>query len=129
MAHDTQVTGAISELTAARALMASGWQVSQPLVAEAYDLVGRDPVNGQFATFQVKTIRKRSDRNGELVIYAKKGNGQAYTTDDCDYLIGIDGQTAYMMECRGISEYWASEASASKRWIELTAERESEVSA
>lgn len=106
--------------------MANGWQVASPIVAEVYDLVAKDPVNNRWYTIQVKTIRKRDDRNGELVLYAKKGNGQPYTTDDCDYLIGIIGDTAYMMECRGISEYWASEVSASKRWIELTASSESE---
>jgi len=122
MAHETQVTGKVSEMTAARALLANGWEVADPVVAEVYDLVAKDPANGEWYTVQIKTLRKRSDRNNELVVYARKGNGQPYQPQDCDYIIGVDGDTAYMFECRGISEYWSSEATAKKRWIKLTAE-------
>lgn len=102
--------------------MANGWEVAEPIVDEVYDIVAKDPCNNEWVTIQVKTIRRRNDRNGELVLSAKKGNGEPYTTEDCDYLIGVDGDTAYMMECRGITEYWASEMSASERWIKLTVE-------
>ncbi|WP_409998329.1 group I intron-associated PD-(D/E)XK endonuclease, partial [Escherichia coli] len=70
IAHENQVTGKLSEMTAARALLANGWEVSEPIVAEPYDLVAKDPVTGQFVTIQVKTIRRRSDRRNEMVIYA-----------------------------------------------------------
>lgn len=122
MAHQTQVVGKVSEMTAALALISMGYEVAQPVIDEVYDLVAKDPINGEWQTFQVKTIRKRTDRNNEMVLYATKGNGDAYTKDDCDFLLGVDEQTVYMMEVRGIKEYWASEATAAKRWVELTAE-------
>jgi hypothetical protein len=120
MAHGTQVTGAISELTVARALLSNGWEVSAPMVDEVYDLVARDPLTKDFKTIQVKTIRRRRDRNNELVIYATNGKGEPYTPDTCDYLVGVEGDTVYMTECVGIKEYWASDAAASKRWVKFT---------
>ena len=121
MAHSTQVTGKVSELTAALALISNGWEVSSPIIDEVYDLVGKDPINGAWATFQVKTIRKRTDRKNEMVIYSTKGNGEAYQPHDCDYILGVDGDRVFMAECTGVKEMWASEASAAKRWVELTA--------
>lgn len=126
IAHSTQVIGKQSEMKAALALISNGWQVADPMIDEVYDLVGRDPVNGQFATFQVKTIRKRSDRNNEMVITGKKSNGETYQPPEVDYMLGIDGDDVWMTECTGLSEYWVTQASASKRWVKLTANNESE---
>lgn len=105
-----------------RALTACGWEVSRPLVPEVYDLVGRDPLNGEFKRIQVKTVRVREDRGGALVIYAKKSNGIPYSPEEVDYIAGVLGNTVYLMECRGIGEYWAQDAKANERWIEITAE-------
>lgn len=120
MAHETQVKGVVSELTAARALLSNGWGVSQPVVDEVYDLVIRDPLTGEFKTAQVKTIRRREDRGNELVIGSKKGNGEAYTPEEVDYIVGVEGETVYMFECTGKREYWASDQTALKRWIKFT---------
>ncbi|WP_141431932.1 hypothetical protein [Bacillus sp. 03113] len=121
MAHETQVTGAISELTAARAMMESlGWEISRPLVPEVYDFLARDPVNGESYRVQVKTLRIRTDRNNALVVYAKKGNGKPYTRDEIDLIVGVNGDRAFMFECTGLSEYWSTEQTAKTRWIELT---------
>jgi hypothetical protein len=119
LAHETQITGKLSELTAAKALMSVGWEVAEPTVPEVYDLVGRDPLNGKFARFQVKTVRNREDR-GSLVIYARKGNGEPYSPEDVDYILGVHGDKVYLTECTGQAEYWSVEATASKRWVELT---------
>ena len=120
MAHETSIIGAISELTAAKLMMESmGWEVAKPLVAEVYDFLARDPVNGKAHRIQVKTLRIRADRDNALVVYARKGNGQAYTPDECDYIIGVDGNRAFMFECVGHAEYWSTEQTAKKRWIEL----------
>lgn len=125
MAHVTEVVGRYSEVIAVAALMANGWQcVSKPETDERFDLSAIDPLTGEWKTFQVKTIRRRSDRNNELVVYAKNGNGEPYGQSDADYIVGVlvdDGELprVWMFENRGISEYWASEARASKRWIEL----------
>lgn len=122
MAHHTTITGRISELKAEAALASNGWEVSRPSVAEVYDLVGRNTETGEWATFQCKTIRKRTDRNNEMVIYTSKGNGQPYTKEDCDYIIGVDGDRVFMTECRGIKEMWVSEATVAEKWTELTAQ-------
>jgi hypothetical protein len=120
MAHETQVTGAVSELTAAMALLSNGYEVARPLVPEKYDLIIRDPLTNDKFTVQVKTIRRRTDRSNEMVVYATNGKGEAYQPQDCDLLIGIEGDTAYMFECTGIKEYWASDTTAAKRWVKFT---------
>lgn len=120
MAHETQVKGTISELTAAMALLSNGWGVAFPAVDEIYDLVIREPLTDEFKTAQVKTIRRRQDRGNDLVIYATNGKKQAYTPQDCDYIIGVEGDTVYMFECEGKKEYWATDQSAAKRWIRFT---------
>lgn len=120
MAHETQITGAISELTAAKLLMESlGYEVAKPLVPEVYDFLARDPANGKAYRIQVKTLRIRTDRDNALVVYARKGNGQAYSRDEVDYIIGVDGNRAFMFECVGQAEYWSTEQSAKKRWVAL----------
>jgi hypothetical protein len=120
MAHETQITGAISELIAAKLMMESlGYEVAKPLVPEVYDFLARDPANGKAYRIQVKTLRVRTDRDNALVIYAKKGNGQAYTPEECDYIIGVDGNRAFMFECVGLGEYWSTEQTAKRRWVQL----------
>ncbi|MCM3784359.1 hypothetical protein M3231_15350 [Neobacillus mesonae] len=124
MAHQTEITGTYSELIARAALLANGWTVYEPETAEAHDILARDPLSGAYVKIQVKTIRQRSDRNGELVVYAKKGNGEPYAKSDTDYIVGIwaaNGEVprVYMFENRELGEYWASETSASERWVEM----------
>lgn len=115
------MTGAISELTAASLMMSQlGYEVSKPLVDEVYDLLARDPANGEYYRVQVKTLRIRADRDNALVVIARKGNGQAYTTEEIDYIIGVDHARAFMFECTGISEYWSTEQTALKRWVTLS---------
>lgn len=114
-----------SELVAEMALLANGYTVSRTRTAEPYDLIATDPLNGETLKIQVKTIRKRMDRGGELVVYATNGSGQTYAKSDVDLFIGVlaeEGEVprVYMFENRCIREYWATEARASKRWIELS---------
>lgn len=124
MAHASEIVGKYSELVAQVALLANGWRVHESRTAEAYDILATDPVSGEFAKIQVKTIRQRMDRGGDLVVYAKKGNGTAYDRADADLIIGvwvIEGEAprVFIFENRLCGEYWASEARASERWIEL----------
>lgn len=120
MAHKTQVTGTLSELTAARALLANGWEVSLPAVDEVYDIVAKDPVDSEFKSIQVKTIRRRKDRNNEMVVYATNGKGEPYDPADCDYIVGVEENTVYMFENTGLKEYWRTDVSAAKRWVKLS---------
>ncbi|WP_053070355.1 hypothetical protein [Alkalihalobacillus pseudalcaliphilus] len=120
------MTGVYSELVAMVALTANGYVVSRPLSREAYDLEATDPL-GNHARYQVKTISRRSDRRNELVVYATKGRGQRYSQSDFDYIIGVLGDEGavprvFLMENRCLREYWASEARAAKRWVELPIE-------
>ncbi|RSL29224.1 hypothetical protein D7Z54_32315 [Salibacterium salarium] len=119
MAHKTAITGEVSELTVDRILLANGWQVSKPVVAEAYDRVVIDPANERRLKAQIKTMRVREDRDGALVIPATKGNGSPYTAEDCDLMIGVLGETIYVTETRGILEYWSDETTASQRWVSM----------
>jgi hypothetical protein len=126
MAHETQITGAISELTAAKLMMESqGWEVAKPLIAEVYDFLARDPINGKAHRIQVKTLRIRADRDNALVVYARKGNGKPYTKEEVDYIVGVDGNRAFMFECVGHAEYWSTEQTAKTRWIQLVKEEAS----
>ncbi|ETT64904.1 hypothetical protein BSK66_07790 [Paenibacillus odorifer] len=123
-AHISEVVGKYSELAARLALLANGWTVHQSETDEAYDVLAQDPVSGDYARIQVKTVRQRADRGGDLVVYAKKGNGTTYDLADADYFIGVlpDGSAAprvFMFENRLIGEYWCNEARASERWVEL----------
>jgi hypothetical protein len=111
-------------LIAQAALLANGWRIHESKTAEAYDILATDPTTGEHVKIQVKTVKQREDRGGDLVIYARKGNGTAYDRADADYLIGVwvdNGEVprVFMLENRLLTEYWASEARASKRWIEL----------
>jgi len=98
--------------------------VHDSVTDEAYDVLATDRVNGEAARIQIKTIRQREDRGGDLVVYAKKGNGTTYDRSEADYIVGVwaaNGELprVYMFENRMLGEYWASEARASERWIEL----------
>ncbi|KYC67209.1 hypothetical protein [Heyndrickxia coagulans] len=127
MAHETQITGALSELTAAKLMMEQlGYEVAKPLVPEVYDFLARDPANGQSYRVQVKTLRKRADRDGALVVYAKKNNGKPYTPDEIDLIVGVDGNRAFLFECTGLTEYWSTEQTAKKRWLELGTDNKTE---
>ncbi|MDQ0174437.1 hypothetical protein J2S08_000268 [Bacillus chungangensis] len=85
---------------------------------EVYDFLARDPANGRVYRVQVKTMHFREDRRS-LVVYARKGNGEPYTKDEVDYIIGIDNDRAFMFECEGQKEYWSTEQTVSRRWIQL----------
>jgi len=123
-AHVTEITGRYAELIARAALLANGWTVHTADTDEAYDILATDPLSGGHYRIQVKTIRQRTDRGNELVVYAKKGNGEVYTKADADYIVGVWADNGvvprvYMFENRELSEYWATEQRATERWIEL----------
>jgi len=123
MAHDTQVTGRHSELLAQTALLLAGFEVSEPIAPEVYDIAIRNPVTDEFARVQVKTARVRDDRDGAIVVYARRGNGEPYTTDDCDMFVGVVGNDVYMFPCTGLAEYWVTPRNIDERWTKLSTDR------
>lgn len=128
-AHISEIKGKASELTARLALMSNGWIVAKPETAEPFDIVARDPVNGEWATFQVKSVRVRLDRGHQYVIdarHGREGERTGYTQSDADYLIGVleaeDSSASprvWMTRNTGQIEYWASESRADRRWHKL----------
>lgn len=124
MASTSAIRGGVSELTVQSALMSRGWDVSKPLLDEKYDLVAHEPGTppNQLVRIQIKTIRPRTDRMDDLVIYATDGKGRPYTTDHCDYLAGVHGADVYLIPCIGQREYWSIPRLASVKWRKITDE-------
>ena len=118
MAHETQITGRVSELTVERALLSRGFEVSRPILDEKYDLLIREPgtPSREFKRVQVKTIRRRIDRNNEMIVYATNGRGVPYAEEDVDYIAGVEGSTTYLIDCTGLKEYWATDKAAARKW-------------
>ncbi|MGN9867362.1 hypothetical protein [Bacillus swezeyi] len=125
MAHQTEIIGKYSELIARAALMASGWQaVSTADTEEPFDISAKDPGTGEWKTFQVKTIRDRTEDRGYLTVNGRKGDGHPYTTEDTDFFIGVligEGKfpRVWMFDNRGITDYWGPSVKEGKRWVEM----------
>lgn len=125
MAHISETTGKYSQVIAKAALIASGWEVAETETDETYDFILRDPLSGAFKTAQVKTIRRRTDRDDQLVIYATNGKGEPYSPELVDFLVGVlceDGETprVFMVKNTGIKEIWRTEEGASRDWLEMS---------
>lgn len=116
---DTVTKGTHSELLAQTALLANGWDVAEPVAPRAFDLVAKPPLHDNWVQIQVKTARQRNDRNGEIVVYAKKNNGKPYTLEEADYIIGIYNGEVYLFENREIGEYWVTPELINARWTHL----------
>lgn len=119
MANESINLGTHSELRVMTALLANGYEVSKPIAPEPYDLTVRDPRNGEHFRVQVKTARVREDRGGAIVVIARKGNGQFYTLDECDYLAGVTEDAVYLIPNAEQTEYWATPDSIDERWTRL----------
>ena len=117
----TAEIGRTSELLAMYALLSKGYTVLSPTVSsEAFDLAITKPGHNTLARIQVKKIVERTrDGRDYYVIRGMRSNGKPYTTDDCDYMLGVVGKQLFMTPCRGISEYWVRKEDAPKKWIEL----------
>lgn len=119
MASESTNIGTHSELRVMLALLANGYEVSQPIASEVYDLSVRNPRNGEHFTVQVKTARVREDRDGAIVVTARKSNGQIYTREDCDYLAGVTEDAVYLIPNVEQTEYWAKPDSIDAKWTRL----------
>jgi hypothetical protein len=120
MAHITTTKGRHSELLAQTALLANGWTVMESTTPEVFDIgITRPGMGREFYRVQIKSARPRDDRNGEVVVYARKRNGESYTLDEADYFIGILENDVYMFPNRELSEYWCPAHALSEKWTKL----------
>jgi hypothetical protein len=119
MSHHTITKGRHSELLAQTALLANGWSVAEPIAPESFDLVARAPGSADWVRIQIKTARVRDDRNGEIVCYTRKNNGQVYGAEDCDLFIAVLNGDVYLFENRSISEYWVTADNIAEKWTKL----------
>lgn len=125
IAHISETTGKYSQMIAKAALTASGWSVAETETDEAYDFVIRDPLSGAWFEAQVKTIRRRKDRDNQFVVYTTNGKGEPYSPDDIRYIVAVlaeNGETprVFMFENEGRKEVWRSEPTAERDWVEMS---------
>lgn len=111
--------------------MAAGYIVAEPETAETFDIVARDPVNRRWYTFQVKSVRVRTDRSKsgrpEYIVDARRQSGDdrsAYDKADADYLIGVLAETdatprAWLIENKAQVEYGSPADVVDARWFRL----------
>ena len=122
MASETSTKGRHAELIAITALLANGWCVMEPTVAEAFDLGIIRPGSRELRKVQIKTVRTRNKGGLDYVIVTgTKSNGQVYTLEEADYFIGVLDGVAYMFPNRLVSEYWIKPAEINEKWTRLDA--------
>lgn len=125
MAHKSTLTGGVSESIAAAMFLANGFSVATALVPELYDMIvtGKDEAGDDVRfTVQVKTIKVRSDREGQLVVRGANASGIPYSEKDVDYILGVHlpTSTGFLIRNSEQSEYWAANMeTARKKWTEL----------
>lgn len=126
MAHSSTLTGGVSESIAQAMFMRHGFSVFTSLVPEAYDLIvgGKDAEgNNEMFTVQVKTLKIRHDREGQLVVKGAGGDRKPYSKSDVDYLFGVHlpTNTGFLIPNTEQVEYWAKDfETARKKWTEFT---------
>lgn len=126
MAHESTLVGGISESIATAMFLANGFSVFHAVVPEVYDLViyGKDTEGNNVSfTVQVKTIKIRTDREGQLVVKGANSNGEPYSKKDVDYIFGVHlpSKTGYLIPNNEQSEYWAKDfETAAIKWTEFT---------
>lgn len=125
MAHESTLTGGISESLAHAMFLSHGFSVFTSVVPEVYDLIvvgkGENGENSSF-TVQVKTVKIRRDREGQIVIKGSSQGGVPYPKKDVDYLFGVHQPSGrgYLIENRELTEYWASSFEvAREKWTEF----------
>ena len=122
MASETSTKGRHSELIAITALLANGYTVLEPTVAEAFDLGILRPGSRNMRKVQVKSARFRVKEGTDWVIVTgTKNNGEKYSQEEADYFIGVYDGVAYMLPNTDQSEYWVKPAEISDKWTRLDA--------
>lgn len=120
----TGVTGTVSELIAACALLDNGFEVSKPLLVSVYDFLALDPITDKCLKIQVKTAYARKDRGEYIVVYSKKGDKKPYTLKEADFIVAVHGLDVYMFRNTGQREYWCKKSELGNKWRYLKPRRE-----
>ena len=125
MAHESTNRGGASEAIAHAIFLMNGFEVATAVVPENYDLIvsGRND-DGTITRFtvQVKTLKIRNDRAGELVVRGAAKDGTPYDPKEVDYLFGVDlrHNVGYLIRNNEQSEYWSKDfETARTKWTEL----------
>lgn len=124
MAHESTLTGGVSETIAQAIFLQNGFSVFTAVVPEVYDLivVGKDTDGNNVSfTVQVKTIKIRTDREGQIVVKGSNAFGKPYAKADVDYIFGInlETNTGYLIPNNEQVEYWAKDfETARSKWTE-----------
>lgn len=125
MAHESTNIGGAAESIAKAIFLMNGFSVAEMVVPEPYDLIvgGKDEEgNAVRFTVQVKTLKIRNDRAGELVVRGAAKDGTPYDPKEVDYLFGVDlrHNVGYLIKNRSQSEYWSKDfETARTKWTEL----------
>lgn len=120
MAYESSNRGTHSELVAMTALLAAGYEVAEPVAAESYDIVAKEAGTGEWRTFQVKTLRLRTDKGRPYyVLNGTRNSGDVYRRADADYFIGVVDGAVYLVENTEQSEYWAAVDGVDGKWRRL----------
>lgn len=125
MAHESTNIGGAAESIAKAIFLMNGFSVAEMVVPEPYDLIvgGKDD-NGDAVRFtvQVKTLKVRNDREGQLVVRGASQDGTPYSKQEVDYLFGVDlkNNVGYLIRNNEQSEYWSKDVDTARvRWTEL----------
>lgn len=125
MAHESTNIGGAAESIAKAIFLMNGFSVAEMVVPEPYDLIvgGKDEEgNAVRFTVQVKTLKIRNDRAGELVVRGAAKDGTPYDPKEVDYLFGVDlrHNVGYLIRNNYQSEYWSKDfETARTKWTEL----------
>ena len=125
MAHESTNIGGAAESIAKAIFLMNGFSVAEMVVPEPYDLIvgGKDEEgNAVRFTVQVKTLKIRNDRAGELVVRGAAKDGTPYSAKEVDYLFGVDlrHNVGYLIRNNEQSEYWSKDfETARNKWTEL----------
>lgn len=112
--------GRYSELLAEAALSNAGFTLLVPSSNSQVERLGTRRNSNEIKRVQVKTIYPRErDGRSYYVIFAKRGNGNVYTAEEADYLVGVINGRVFMTENRGCGEYWVRAEQAAEKWQEL----------
>lgn len=116
----TAAKGVSAVMVVRAALHNLGYNTSRPEVDDGADLWALPPEGGPIQRMQVRSIIVRTDRQGEYVIPARRGNGDAFQPEDIDWLIGVHKGRAWMVPVEGKAEYWSGRNGNTARWHEIT---------